>query len=148
MSLMVVEGPEVERATRAIGEEFGEYGNQDTRWVVDPIDGTKNFVRHILFWATLIALGDHGEVVAGVIHNPVSGELYTARRGGGAFLNGAPVRVSPVRDVASATLLHAGLGLVRKAGYASAASATTSTAGSSPRERPHRHRARHERAPA
>ena len=100
-----------------LGEEFGGRGNQDIRWIVDPIDGTKNFVRGIPFWATLIALEDHGEVVAGVIHNPVSGELYTARRGGGAFLNGSRVRVSSVGDLAGATLLHAGLGLLRKAGH-------------------------------
>jgi histidinol-phosphatase len=100
-----------------LGEEFGGRGDQEVRWIVDPIDGTKNFVRGIPFWATLIALEDHGEVVAGVIHNPVSGELYAARRGGGAFLNGARVRVSPVGDLAEATLLHAGLGLLRKAGH-------------------------------
>ncbi len=100
-----------------LGEEFGGRGNQAIRWIVDPIDGTKNFVRRIPFWATLIALEDRGEVVAGVIHNPVSGELYTARRGGGAFLNGSRVRVSPVGDLAGATLLHAGLRLVRQAGH-------------------------------
>jgi histidinol-phosphatase len=100
-----------------LGEEFGSRGNQDVRWIIDPIDGTKNFVRHIPFWATLIALEDHGEVVAGVIHNPVSGELYRARRGGGAFLNDARVHVSDVVDLGEATLLHAGLGLVRSAGH-------------------------------
>jgi histidinol-phosphatase len=100
-----------------LGEEFGGRGNQDVRWIIDPIDGTKNFVRHIPFWATLIALEDHGEVVAGVIHNPVSGELYSARRGGGAFLNGTRVHVSDVADLRDATLLHAGLGLVRSAGH-------------------------------
>ena len=100
-----------------LGEEFGERGNQDVRWIIDPIDGTKNFVRHIPFWATLIALEDHGEVVAGVIHNPVSGELYSARRGGGAFLNGTRVHVSDVGLLREATLLHAGLGLVRSAGH-------------------------------
>jgi histidinol-phosphatase len=100
-----------------LGEEFGPRGNQEVRWIVDPIDGTKNFIRHIPFWATLIGLEDHGEVVAGVIYNPVSDELYTARRGSGAFLNGSPLRVSSVGDLRSATLLHAGLGLVRQAGY-------------------------------
>jgi histidinol-phosphatase len=100
-----------------LGEEFGSRGGQDVRWIIDPIDGTKNFVRHIPFWATLIALEDHGEVVAGVIHNPATGEIYTARRGGGAFLNGKPVRVSDIADLREATLLHAGLGLVRSAGH-------------------------------
>ena len=66
-----------------LGEEFGSSGKADTRWIIDPIDGTKNFVRHIPIWATLIALEEHGEITVGVIHNPVTGDLYTARRGGG-----------------------------------------------------------------
>jgi histidinol-phosphatase len=100
-----------------LGEEFGSRGNQDVRWIIDPIDGTKNFVRHVPFWATLIALEDHGDVVAGVIHNPLSGELYTARRAGGAFLNGTRVHVSDIGELCDATLLHAGLGLLRCAGH-------------------------------
>jgi histidinol-phosphatase len=99
-----------------LGEEFGARGAADVRWIIDPIDGTKNFVRRIPVWATLLALEAGGEVVAGVIHNPVTGELYAARRGGGATLNGQPVRVSDVDDLWSATLLHAGLRLYRKAG--------------------------------
>ena len=99
-----------------LGEEFGAKGATVVRWIIDPIDGTKNFVRHIPVWATLLALEADGEVVAGVIHNPVSGELYAARRGGGARLNGRRVTVSDVGDMWSATLLHAGLRLYRKAG--------------------------------
>jgi histidinol-phosphatase len=99
-----------------LGEEFGARGATDIRWIIDPIDGTKNFVRHIPVWATLLALEAHGEIVAGVIHNPVSGELYAARRGGGARLNGRRVTVSDVGDLWTATLLHAGLRLYRKAG--------------------------------
>jgi histidinol-phosphatase len=99
-----------------LGEEFGTKGARDVRWIIDPIDGTKNFVRRIPVWATLLALEAHGEIVAGVIHNPVSGELYAARRGGGARLNGRRVSVSDVGEMWSATLLHAGLRLYRKAG--------------------------------
>ena len=99
-----------------LGEEFGAQGAKDVRWIIDPIDGTKNFVRHIPVWATLLALEAHGEIVAGVIHNPVSGELYAARKGGGARLNGRAVTVSDVGDLWTATLLHAGLRLYRKAG--------------------------------
>ena len=99
-----------------LGEEFGAKGARDVRWIIDPIDGTKNFVRRIPVWATLLALEAHGEIVAGVIHNPVSGELYAARRGGGARLNGRRVSVSDVGEMWSATLLHAGLRLYRKAG--------------------------------
>jgi histidinol-phosphatase len=99
-----------------LGEEFGARGARDIRWIIDPIDGTKNFVRHIPIWATLLALEAHGDIVAGVIHNPVTGELYAARRGGGARLNGRSVTVSDVGDLWSAALLHAGLRLYRKAG--------------------------------
>jgi histidinol-phosphatase len=99
-----------------LGEEFGATGASDVRWIIDPIDGTKNFVRHIPVWATLLALEAHGQVVAGVIHNPVTGELYAARRGGGARFNGRRLSVSEIGDMWSATLLHAGLRLYRKAG--------------------------------
>src|SRR5438105_3953355 len=99
-----------------LGEEFGAKGATDVRWIIDPIDGTKNFVRRIPVWATLLALEADGEIVAGVIHNPVSGELYAARKGGGARLNGRRVSVSDVSDLWSATLLHAGLRLYHKAG--------------------------------
>jgi len=100
-----------------LGEEFGGRGSKDVRWIIDPIDGTKNFVRGIPVWATLIALEEHGEVTVGVIHNPVTGELYTARRGGGAFLNGERLRVSGVGRLADATLLHTGLRPMRGTAY-------------------------------
>jgi len=100
-----------------LGEEFGGRGTKEVRWIVDPIDGTKNFVRGIGIWATLIALEERGEVTVGVIHNPVTAELYTARRGAGAFLNGERIRVSDVAELGRAFFLHAGLGIVRKGGH-------------------------------
>lgn len=100
-----------------LGEEFGGRGPKDRRWIVDPIDGTKNFVRGIPIWATLIALEEGGEITVGVIHNPVTGDLYTGRRGGGAFLNGEPIHVSDIAGLEGACLCHAGLGVVRKTGY-------------------------------
>ncbi len=100
-----------------LGEEFGAHGPSERRWIIDPIDGTKNFVRRIPVWATLIGLEEEGEIVAGVIHNPVTGELYTARQGGGAYLNGNPIRVSDVGDLGAASLIHAGLGILREGGY-------------------------------
>jgi len=100
-----------------LGEEFGGRGTKEVRWIIDPIDGTKNFVRGIGIWATLIALEERGEVTVGVIHNPVTAELYTARRGAGAFLNGERIRVSDVAELGRAFFLHAGLGIVRKSGH-------------------------------
>jgi len=99
-----------------LGEEFGGHGSTEVRWIIDPIDGTKNFVRGIPVWATLIGLEERGEITVGVIHNPVTGELYTARRGGGAFLNGERIHVSAIAELGGATLVHAGLGLFREAG--------------------------------
>ena len=100
-----------------LGEELGAVGDQQRRWIIDPIDGTKNFIRNLPVWATLIGLEEQGEIVAGVIHNPVTGELLAARRGGGAWSNGERVRVSAIADLGEATLLHAGLKLLREAGY-------------------------------
>lgn len=100
-----------------LGEELGSRGNQEIRWIIDPIDGTRNFVRHIPFWATLIALEERGEVVAGVMHVPTSGELYTARRGAGARLNGEPIAVSKTEAIGEAFFIHAGLNLVREQGW-------------------------------
>jgi histidinol-phosphatase len=97
-----------------LGEELGARGPRDVRWIIDPIDGTRNFIRRIPVWATLIALEEAGEITAAVISNPVSGDIYTARRGGGAYCNGARIHVSAGDDLAGATLLHAGLGLFRR----------------------------------
>jgi histidinol-phosphatase len=100
-----------------LGEEFGERGSRETRWIIDPIDGTKNFVRRIPIWAVLIGLEERGEITTGVVLNPVTGELYTARRGEGAYKNGERLRVSDCGAMKDATVLHSGLRLVREAGY-------------------------------
>jgi histidinol-phosphatase len=99
-----------------LGEEFGAVGDQHVRWIIDPIDGTKNFVRRIPVWATLIGLEEDGEITVGVMHNPVTGELFSARRGGGAWLNGERLRVSAVGRLEEAALVHGGLKLLREAG--------------------------------
>jgi histidinol-phosphatase len=96
-----------------LGEEFGAQGSQSRRWIVDPIDGTKNFVRGIPYWATLLALEEDGDVTLGVVHSPATGELYWARRGQGAWVDGAPLRVSPVDRLGDAMLVHSSLNLLR-----------------------------------
>lgn len=96
-----------------LGEEFGAQGSRDVRWIIDPIDGTKNFVRHIPVWATLIALEERGSLMVGVIYNPVTGDLITARRGGGAFLNGRRLAVSRETNLSRAMLVHADIKLFR-----------------------------------
>ena len=96
-----------------LGEEFGEQGSQSRRWIVDPIDGTKNFVRGIPYWATLLALEEDGEITLGAVHSPATGELYWARRGHGAWLDGAPLRVSAVGRLRDAMVTHSSLNLLR-----------------------------------
>jgi len=97
-----------------LGEEFGAQGGQARRWIVDPIDGTKNFVRGIPYWATLLALEEEGEVTLGVVHSPATGELLWARRGQGAWADGVPLRVSAVDRLAEAMLVHSSLNLLRE----------------------------------
>ena len=96
-----------------LGEEFGAQGSQSRRWIVDPIDGTKNFVRGIPYWATLLALEEDGEVTLGVVHSPATGELFWARRGQGAWADSIPLHVSPVDHLADAMLVHSSLNLLR-----------------------------------
>jgi histidinol-phosphatase len=87
-----------------VGEEFGASGAGDRRWILDPIDGTKNYVRGVPVWATLIGLEVGGEVVVGVVSAPALGRRWWAARGGGAFADGDPIRVSRVHALADAQL--------------------------------------------
>ncbi len=103
-----------------LGEEFGARGPQARRWIIDPIDGTKNFVRGLPYWATLLALEEEGEVTLGVVHAPATGDLLWGRRGQGAFANGTRLRVSGVDRLGEATVLHSSLKYLRRlasAGY-------------------------------
>ena len=88
------------------GEETGKSRlDADSLWLVDPIDGTKAFVRGYPMFSTQIALLRAGEFVLGVSSAPVYGELAYAERGSGAWLNGQPIRVDPTaRSVEAATI--------------------------------------------
>ena len=87
------------------GEETGQHGAAaENVWLVDPIDGTKAFVREIPFFSTQIALMRAGKLVLGVSSAPVYGELAWAEAGGGAFLNERPIRVSKVAGLADAAI--------------------------------------------
>ena len=105
-----------ERPDDAIsGEEFGSGGTGPRRWVIDPIDGTKNFVRNVPVWATLIALLDGADPVVGVVSAPALNRRWEAAVGGGAwatFAGGEPRRiaVSRVSSLADASLSYASLG--------------------------------------
>ncbi|MBA3728296.1 MAG: histidinol-phosphatase [Actinobacteria bacterium] len=91
-----------------VGEEFGEQGGGACRWILDPIDGTKNFVRGIPVFATLIALEREGEIVTGVASAPALGRRWWAARGGGAFADGRAIRVSTTETLEDAMLCYTG----------------------------------------
>lgn len=82
-----------------LAEESGEIGNSRFQWVIDPLDGTSNFLRGIPFFSISIALVEAGVPIAGVIYNPMSEELYTAHKGSGAFLNDKRIRVAGRQSV-------------------------------------------------
>jgi len=80
-----------------LGEEGAQgEGRSGRRWIIDPIDGTRDFVRGLPTWAHLIALEADGEVVLGVCHFPAQGQLYWAVRGGGAWVNDRRIRISSI----------------------------------------------------
>jgi histidinol-phosphatase len=87
------------------GEETGQHAiDAESVWLVDPIDGTKSFVRETPFFSTQIALMRGGRFVLGVSSAPAYGELAWAEEGGGAFMNDKPIRVSQISDLAGSIL--------------------------------------------
>lgn len=82
-------------------EETGDYAGSDTsnRWIVDPLDGTTNFLHGLPHFAISIALERDNDLFAGVIYNPVQNEMFVAEKGSGAFLNGRRLRVSARRGL-------------------------------------------------
>ena len=104
-----------------IGEEQGSTGHSQRQWVIDPIDGTKNFVRGVPVWATLIALVDDGRPVVGLVSAPALGRRWWAAAGSGAYtgrsLSAAkPIRVSQVSAIEDASLSYASTGSWRAVG--------------------------------
>ena len=85
-----------------VGEEFGTSGDATRRWIVDPIDATTNYIRGIPIFATLIALEEHGTIVAGVVSAPALQRRWYAARGEGAFCNREPIHVSKVSTIEEA----------------------------------------------
>ncbi|MCI2239239.1 histidinol-phosphatase [Paenibacillus sp. TRM 82003] len=97
-----------------LGEEFGLVGHGSRRWVVDPIDGTKNFVRGVPVWATLIALLDDGEPVLGLVSAPALQRRWWAAQGSGAWTGrslstATRISVSGVTDLADASFSYSSL---------------------------------------
>ena len=88
-----------------LGEESGQVGKSRNTFVIDPLDGTSNFLHGFPHWCVSIALVENGEPQHGVIFDPLRNELFTASRGSGAVLNDKRIRVSERKDVAGALLI-------------------------------------------
>lgn len=98
-----------------LGEEYGTTGHSPRQWIVDPIDGTHNFVRGVPVWATLIALVEDGEVVVGVVSAPALGRRWWASQGGGAWTgrsltSAKQLHVSKVSRIEDASVSYSSLG--------------------------------------
>jgi histidinol-phosphatase len=99
-----------------LGEEFGHTGWSDHVWIIDPIDGTKNFMTGIPMFGTQIALMVKGELVLGVSNCPALRELAYGEKGRGAFLNDQPIRVSDVARIRDARISFGGINYFGKIG--------------------------------
>lgn len=104
-----------ERRTDAVyGEEYGSKGGSARQWIIDPVDGTKNYIRDIPVWATLIALVDDRKPVVGVVSAPALGMRWFAAKGDGAWKgrslrHGTPLRVSTRAQLSDAILSYSSL---------------------------------------
>jgi len=88
------------------GDQPGAGSGAGRQWILDPVDGTKNYVRGVPVWATLIALKQQSETVVGVVSAPALGRRWWAARGGGAIADGSPICVSAVGSLADAMLSY------------------------------------------
>ncbi len=104
-----------------LGEEGASVeGPSGRRWIIDPIDGTRDFVRGNLLWAVLIGMEDKGEPVVGVAHFPALGRTFWATRGGGAYRDGVPLRASSKTELNDSVLLANGLALLNESAFGTA----------------------------
>lgn len=85
-------------------EKTNVFDGTRNRWIVDPLDGTTNYAHGYPFFCTSIAYEVQGEVVLGVVYNPIFDELFVARKNGGAYLNGEQIRVSAISDLKQSLL--------------------------------------------
>lgn len=101
-----------------LGEESGESGaGSEFKWIVDPVDGTKNFMRKYPFWGTLLALEYEGEVILGIISMPVLNDFVYAAKGMGCFYNNKKAKVSKVKTLKDSYLLHGGIDYISRENY-------------------------------
>ncbi|MFE6967567.1 histidinol-phosphatase [Agromyces sp. NPDC057679] len=114
---------EARPADGILGEEFGTEGDSSRQWIIDPIDGTSNFLRGVPVWGALISLAVDGVPVVGVASSPAMGRRWWAAAGGGAFTTDAPgaeprrISVSSVAELGDASLSFQSIAQWRDAGY-------------------------------
>jgi histidinol-phosphatase len=100
-----------------LGEESGHTpGSSGYRWIIDPIDGTRSFVRGVPIWATMVGLEYKGELIAGVVYLPALNMTYRALRGYGAYRNDRRIHVSSVNTLARAHIYYSSISWFQKAG--------------------------------
>src|SRR5260221_4138694 len=100
-----------------LGEEFGDQpGTSGFRWIVDPIDGTRSYVRNIPIWATLVGLEYRDEQIAGVAVLPALGQTFRALRGDGAYRDDRPIHVSDISRLSESMIFYSSLSWFVKAG--------------------------------
>jgi histidinol-phosphatase len=100
-----------------LGEEYGDQpGSSGFRWVVDPVDGTRSFVRGIPIWATLVGLEYKGEQIAGIADLPAMGDTYRALRGDGAYRGERRIHVSSIAKLSDAMMFYSSISWFEKAG--------------------------------
>jgi histidinol-phosphatase len=100
-----------------LGEENGETtGDSGFRWIIDPVDATRNYINNVPLWATLVGLEFRDEMIAGVVEAPALRQTWRALRGEGAFRDNRPIHVSSVSDLAKATVYYTSISWFTTAG--------------------------------
>ena len=101
-----------------LGEEQGEQaGDSGFRWIIDPVDATRNFIHNIPLWATLVGLEFRGETIAGVVEVPALRQTWRALRGDGAYRGERRLHVSDVATLADATMFYTSVSWFTSAGH-------------------------------
>jgi histidinol phosphatase-like enzyme (inositol monophosphatase family) len=101
-----------------VGEEH-EATNPEAKyqWYIDPIDGTRDYIRGLKLWATFVAVAENGKVIAAVALYPTTSEIFTAKLGRGTYLNGKRVHVSKIKDLKNAYMVHGQITRFETNGY-------------------------------
>ena len=98
-----------------LSEEIGKITNDDSfKWIIDPIDGTANFLHGIPHFAISVGLEHNGEIICGIVYDPIKDEMFVAEKGNGAYLNNKKIRVSSRSQLKIVLFLQVALDMHRK----------------------------------